>query len=174
MSISGSGDIDLVQIDVTWKSLVLFGGIWLPVVVKAFSVFGGSVETDAGMIQVKGALPTFLQNLDTLASVRGRLGLSEEIQAELDQAIRSTEEVVSASFATSSSAREKLRSLTKEYERIRKNVAKEDGRTYKLEGVVAKIRAVSGAAGFSDTDLRSMYRSGSPGWVPNFLYHQAG
>ncbi|HEY9735678.1 MAG TPA: hypothetical protein V6D06_05320, partial [Trichocoleus sp.] len=141
---------------------VMFGLIWLPVLLRILAVSGGGIKTGAGEANTPGLISLLPKLIATLDSVEPTLDKAEQAQVA---AIRQEAEQEWGAFAVSGEmdARNRLQSLAREYEEVRRVMPSGSDRTFRLREIAARIRSMAAEAHYSPSEIWRLFSQGSEG-----------
>ncbi|MBD0335415.1 MAG: hypothetical protein ICV62_08000 [Cyanobacteria bacterium Co-bin13] len=141
---------------------VMFGLIWLPVLLRILAVAGGGIKTGAGEANTPGLISLLPRLIAAIDSVEPSLDKAE--QAEI-AAVRQEAEQKLGAFAAGSEteARGRLNALAKEYEEVRRVMPSSKHRTFRMREVAAQIRAMAGEAHYSPQEILTLFGQGTDG-----------
>jgi hypothetical protein len=148
-------------LQLTWWTLLLLIVMWVPPAVKMLAVSGGTVRAGEGEARFKGLVPVLTKYVAEIEQERRRMDLSEEESESVEYLISSSEQMVASSVRDSQEARSELETLGSKYEQIR-DQPKTANRTFRLEQIVAEIRAYARLVNLDAGELRDLL-SGSEG-----------
>jgi hypothetical protein len=141
---------------------VIFGLVWLPVLLRILAVSGGGIKTAAGEANTPGLISLLPKLIAVIDSVEPSLDSVE--QAEVAAVRQEAEQKLGVLAASSEpEARSRLSSLAREYEEVRRVVPSGGQRTFRMREVSAKIRAMAGEAHYSPQEVSALFRQGSEG-----------
>ncbi|MBD2260256.1 hypothetical protein [Pseudanabaena sp. FACHB-2040] len=141
---------------------VMFGLIWLPVLLRILAVAGGGIKTGAGEANTPGLISLLPKLIATLDSVEPSLGKAEQEQVA---AVRQEAEqkLGAAAAGSEAEARDRLSSLAREYEEVRRVMSSGSQRTFRMQEITARIRAMAGEAHCDSQTISAMFNRGSEG-----------
>lgn len=141
---------------------VMFGLIWLPVLLRILAVSGGGIKTGAGEANTPGLITLLPKLIATLDSVEPALDKAEQAQVA---AIRQEAEQEFGAFAVSSEAdaRTRLETLAREYEEVRRVMPSGSDRTFRMQEIAARIRSMAGEAHYSPQEVWRLFSQGHEG-----------
>lgn len=141
---------------------VMFGLIWLPVLLRILAVSGGGIKTGAGEATTPGLLSLLPQLIVMLESVEPTLDPAEQEQvALLRQAAE--QEWGALTVTDEADARQQLQSLTREYEEVRRVMPSGTARTLRMREIAARVRALTGQANYGADDMQRLFHQGRDG-----------
>lgn len=158
-----SGSDGGLRLRVTTHTLILLGLLWLPPLLKMIAMLGGKVQTNAGGAHVAGLIPTLTQSAAALNRAQASATASSEDRDMFAASLKATEEFIASTASDAAAAREKIEQLRREYVEVRSTMKSGDVRTFKLEQILAEVRAYAGRASFTATELQDNYKHGGPG-----------
>jgi hypothetical protein len=159
LQFTDSGGFEGIEIT-TWTLLLLLV-MWAPTAVKMLTVSGGTVRAGKGEATFKGLVSVITDYVAMIEQKRHHMNLSEQESERVDQLFLSSEQIVASSLRDSREAHSKLEKLATQYEQIREE-PRTDDRTFRLEKIVAEIRAYASLVDLDTDDLRDLL-SGSEG-----------
>lgn len=141
---------------------VMFGLVWLPVLLRILAVSGGGIKTGAGEANTPGLISLLPKLIATLDSVEPTLGKEE--QAKVAAVRQEAEQSLGAIAAASPmSARQRLSDLIREYEEVRRVMPSGQQRTFRMQQIAARIRAMAAEANYSPSEIRNLFSQGGEG-----------
>jgi hypothetical protein len=144
--------------------MALVALVWLPALLGVFAVAGGGLTTPAGEATTGGLLDV-LKALDpttgreVLPSLAATLDRAEATADGADRAeVQTLRQTVEGALAAAlpvdtRQAREELNEAAERYEAIRRTEPAGDARTFRLERLLARMRAVAKQARFTVAEL---------------------
>ncbi|MEC4881401.1 MAG: hypothetical protein SAL70_08640 [Scytonema sp. PMC 1070.18] len=156
------------QFKVNSTTAIFLALTWLPSVLKIFALTGGAVKTPAGEITGSSMMP-MLRSLtpDSLGFLIEQTKLAEEAappqqQLEMRQ-IRQEWQKEYASRIPASEARELLEKLAQQYKEIRISMPSGSKRTFEMESVAGRMRALASQINFSEKEVLDLLQSQDQG-----------
>lgn len=141
---------------------VIFGLVWLPVLLRILAVAGGGIKTGAGEANTPGLISLLPKLIATLDSVEPTLDQAE--QAKVASVRQEAEQEWGAlTVKGETDARQQLTALAKEYEEVRRVMPPGSQRTFRMQEIAARVRALAGEAHYGPDDMRSLFSQGSDG-----------
>ncbi|HEY9762917.1 MAG TPA: hypothetical protein V6D07_10350 [Trichocoleus sp.] len=141
---------------------VMFGLVWLPVLLRILAVAGGGIKTGAGEATTPGLVSLLPKLIATLDSVEPTLDGAE--QAKVASVRQEAEQEWGAlTVAGEADARQQLRALAKEYEEVRRVMPPGSQRTFRMREIAARVRALAGETHYGPNDMQAMFSQGSDG-----------
>lgn len=153
---------------VTNTTAVFLSLIWLPSILKIFALTGGALKTPAGEIGSSG-VKTMLESLtsDSLGFLIEQTKLGEDAappqqQQEMRQ-IRKAWQKVYSSRIPGSQAREEMERLAERYKELRITMPSGVQRTFKMESVAGRMRALAPEVKFTVQEVNDLLQSTDQG-----------
>lgn len=163
-----AGEKFTFKFEVTNTTAVFLALLWVPSVLKIFALTGGAVKTPAGEITGSSMMP-MLQSLtgDTLGFLIEQTKLAEDVappqqQLEMRQ-IRHEWQKVYASRVPLSELRQQIESLSQRYKELRNSMPSGAKRTFEMESIAGRMRALAPDANFSEPEVNSLLKSNDQG-----------
>ncbi len=162
------GEKLIFKFEVTNTTAVFLALIWLPSVLKIFALTGGAVKTPAGEITGSSMLP-MLQSLtgDTLGFLIEQTKLAEDVappqqQLEMRQ-IRHQWQKVYAARVPFSELMQQMERLSQRYKELRNSMPSGAKRTFEMESIAGRMRALAPDANFSESEVNNLLKSSDQG-----------
>ncbi|OUL24391.1 hypothetical protein BV378_18555 [Nostoc sp. RF31YmG] len=156
------------KFEVTNTTAVFLALIWLPSLLKIIALTGGAIKTPAGEITGSSMMP-MLQSLtgDTLGFLIEHTKLAEDVappqqQLEMRQ-MRHEWQKAYASRIPSSEARKQIESLSQRYKELRNSLPPGAKRTFEMESIAGRMRALAPEVNFSEQDVNNLIKSNDQG-----------
>ncbi|GER90075.1 hypothetical protein KDW_42370 [Dictyobacter vulcani] len=157
-----------VTFQITSTTALFFALLWLPALLRIFTLLGGGLKTPAGELSSPG-IGEFLKTLnsDTLgliiddAETAGEDSSSTN-KAELTYIKNEAQETYSSRFSPQE-ARQELISLVQEYNTIREEMPSGDERTLQFRSIFGRMRTLAPFADFKDNEVSNYLRSENGG-----------
>jgi hypothetical protein len=141
--------------------------IWLPSLLKIIALNGGGLKTPLGEATA-GGMTEILRIVNTSAQAIAALDVAERVTSGPDQKImRNMREELERQVATLPidirQARQEIMSYARDYEDLRRTLPPGGDRTFRMETVWAKARALAHQARYTPSEIRSLFEEGSEG-----------
>lgn len=156
------------KFQVTNTTAIFSALIWLPSLLKIIALTGGAIKTPAGEITGSSMMP-MLQSLtgDTLGFLIEHTKLAEDVappqqQLEMRQ-MRHEWQKAYASRVPLSEARKQIESLSQRYKEIRSSLPSGAKRTFEMESITGRMRALASEVDFSEPEVNNLLKSNDQG-----------
>jgi hypothetical protein len=150
-----------VAFRVTNVTAIILALVWLPALIAIFALMGGALKTPAGEASTPGLLSTLPKLIGTLYKLEPDLeGKNKQMVADIRrEAEHEYGSMATAGFQTPSD----LKTYANEYEVLRSTLPQSDERTFRMDTIVAQVRALASRARYSANDIRHLFNQGRDG-----------
>lgn len=153
-----------IKFHVTTNTAIFLALLWLPSILKIFALTGGAVKTPAGEITGSSMMP-MLQSLtsDTLGFLIEQTKLAEEVappqqQLEMRQ-MRHEWQKTYAARVPASESQQQMERLAERYKEIRTSMRPGAQRTFEMESITGRMRALAPEVNYSVKEVTDLLRS---------------
>ncbi len=157
-----------VKFHVTTNTAIFLALLWLPSILKIFALTGGAVKTPAGEITGSSMMP-MLQSLtaDTLGFLIEQTKLAEEVappqqQLEMRQMRHEWQKAYTARVPAAES-QQQMERLAERYKEIRTSMPTGAQRTFEMESITGRMRALAPEVNYSVKQVSDLLRSHDQG-----------